>query len=49
MEVVSLGRPDSRTTRTASATTSPTLSETPPAGAMLKAKSMPTTLPQHRR
>ena len=46
MEVVSLGRPDSRTTRTASATTSPTLSEPPPAGAMLKAKSMSVTLPQ---
>ena len=46
MAVVSLGRPDSRTTRTASATTSPTLSEPPPDGAMLKAKSMSATLPQ---
>jgi DNA-binding MarR family transcriptional regulator len=38
--LVSLGSPDSRTTRTASATTSATLSVPVPAGAMLKAKSM---------
>src|SRR5918998_3590003 len=40
IEVVSLGRPDSRTTRTASATAALTLSPGVPAGAMLKAKSM---------
>ncbi len=37
---VSLGRPDSRTTRTAAATASLTLSESPPAGATLNATSM---------
>jgi hypothetical protein len=42
IEVVSLGRPDSRTTRTASATAALTLSPGVPAGAMLKAKSMST-------
>lgn len=46
MEVVSCGSPEARTTRTASATTSPTLSEPPPAGAMLKAKSMVDSVPQ---
>lgn len=46
IEVVSLGRPDSRTTRTASATISPTLSEPAPAGAMLNAKSMVHRVPQ---
>ena len=40
IEVVSFGRPDSRTTRTASATTSPTLSVPPPEGATLNATSM---------
>src|SRR5689334_21515838 len=40
IEVVSLGRPDSRTTRTASVTAALTLSPGVPAGAMLKAKSM---------
>ena len=47
IDVVSLGRPDSRTTRTASATAALTPSEdSPPAGAMLNAKSMRT--PCHR-
>ena len=47
IDVVSLGRPDARTTLIASATTSPTLSEPVPAGATLNAKSMPSSLP-HR-
>ena len=42
IEVVSFGSPDSRTTRTASATTSPTLSVPPPEGATLNATSMAT-------
>src|SRR6266567_3952849 len=39
MAVVSLGRPDSHTTRTASATAAPTLSDSPPSGVTLKATS----------
>ena len=49
IEVVSFGRPDSRTTRTASATTSPTLSVPPPEGATLNATSMRPACPQHPR
>ena len=49
MEVVSHGSPDSRTTRTASATTSPTLSVPPPEGATLNATSMVASVPQPRR
>ncbi|GAA5157335.1 hypothetical protein GCM10023321_35440 [Pseudonocardia eucalypti] len=41
MDVVSCGSPDSRTTRTASATISPTLSDPPPDGATLNAMSIP--------
>jgi hypothetical protein len=42
--LVSHGRPDSRTTRTAAATALPTLSESPPDGATLKASNTPTPL-----
>ena len=49
IEVVSWGRPDSRTTRTASATAALTLSDWPPAGAMLNAMSMRAACPSSRR
>src|ERR671920_186545 len=45
IDVVSCGSPDSRTTRTASATTSPTLSDPPPEGATLNATSMGASVP----
>jgi len=40
IELVSFGRPDARTIRTASATASPTEASPPPLGAMEKATSM---------
>ncbi len=52
MASVRFGNPEARTTRTASATASPTLPSSlvpgPPLGAMLKAKSMVASLPQAR-
>src|SRR6266545_7137641 len=45
MADVSFGSPDSRTTRTASATASPTLSDSPPSGLTLNAMSTPSPLP----
>src|SRR6266536_4552946 len=45
IEFVSHGNPLSRTTRTASATAAPTLSDSPPAGATLNATNTPAPLP----